>query len=201
MDVLNGEDGAPVMRLRGLDGSSIEERSIPAGSFIVNCTDSLFTADKVNSFEPILSEDGLVCSPQTALGFTGPGADILTHAWFRGSLENFWRELPRAEVDSANKHKGGILLIYLLTVNTLLAAKHLPMAMNRNRKSNPASVLPAHRIMFSTMSFMWKFERLHAKAKMMIPGRFHDAEPQHGTQGFKELEREDVDTMRGHSRL
>merc|ERR1712054_55110 len=32
MDVVNGEDGAPVMRLRGLDGSSIEERPIPAGS-------------------------------------------------------------------------------------------------------------------------------------------------------------------------
>jgi len=198
MDVATGVDGQPVMRLRSLNGTSIEDRPIPAGSFVINCTDSLFTTDKINRFEPILSDDGLVCSPQTAVGFTGPGADIITHAWYLGTLERFWRELPRPELDPPNKHKGGMMLIYLLTISSMLAAKHLPMALNRSRKSSPSSVLPQHRLVWSIMHLLWKFERLHTKAKMMIPGRWYDTQSQHGTQRFSELDQEPV-TM--HSKI
>jgi hypothetical protein len=68
---------------------------MPAGTVIVNCTDSLATDEQSDSWEHIVQNDGLVLAPQAAVGFTGPSANILVHAWYCNTLGETWRKLLR----------------------------------------------------------------------------------------------------------
>ena len=77
------DEGSLRMLLQGLDGKRYF-REIPAGSFIINATDHITEA--TNHFQPILSDDGLVCSPQRLCGFTGPSANHVTQAFYTGTL-------------------------------------------------------------------------------------------------------------------
>eukprot|EP01044_Picomonas_judraskeda_P015548 COSAG03_NODE_2622_length_2586_cov_2.036590_2_plen_193_part_00 len=77
------DEGSLRMLLQGLDGKRYS-REIPAGSFIINATDHITEA--TNHFQPILSDDGLVCSPQRLCGFTDPSANHVTQAFYTGTL-------------------------------------------------------------------------------------------------------------------
>ena len=61
MDVV--DDGEQVrLKLRGLDGKTVFYQDIPAGSFVINCTDHYPNA--ATTFEPLQSKSGKVLTPQ-----------------------------------------------------------------------------------------------------------------------------------------
>ena len=70
------------------------------------------------------------------MGLRTLSQDLLTHAWFLGSLDGFWRILLRGEADAVNKHKGGMMMIYLMVINTVIS-----FAPQRSRH-RPTNLLP-----------------------------------------------------------
>jgi hypothetical protein len=83
------EDGA-VLELKNCDTGEIERIVVPRGTFIVNCTGHVHPVPIL----PVLSDDGLVLTPQHFAGFTGPSACYLTHLFYAGQLERWWRSFP-----------------------------------------------------------------------------------------------------------
>merc|ERR1711865_854437 len=81
VDVIDGVCGGPELVLRTLAGAEYT-RSVPIGTFIINATDNL--NDSANCFDPVVDESGLVLNPQYLCGFSGPSANLCTHAWFSG---------------------------------------------------------------------------------------------------------------------
>jgi hypothetical protein len=105
------------------DVAELVTMELPPNSFLINCTDQI--GEHVNRFDPIVSEDALVLSPQAALGFSGPSAHALTHAWYLGVLGDTWRALARMPATKDDKHNFGIATFFQLvfavrTVCTLL---------------------------------------------------------------------------------
>lgn len=133
-----GDEGTVRMVLQGLEGGPQFDRIIPAGSFIVNATDHISVAS--NNFEPVLSDDGLVCCPQRLCGFTGPSANHVTQAFYTGTLAGNWERLPRVNFELADKDLLGIHLMFLLVVSTGLFTSKIPKEVNTgNRQANVGS--------------------------------------------------------------
>jgi len=108
VDVMPSDsDESVLLHLQPTDGDESGRfvREIPAGSFIVNCTDNLAPVDKVH---PIIDESGLVCAPQALCCFSGPSADHVVHAWYLGTLGNMWKVMPRISFSLRDKHKVGL---------------------------------------------------------------------------------------------
>eukprot|EP01051_Picozoa_sp_SAG22_P001712 SAG22_NODE_70_length_22717_cov_12.413741_15_plen_170_part_00 len=74
--------------------------------------------EHTNDFDPIVSPDRLVLAPHSALGFSGPSADLLTHAWFRApaALDAVWPRLPRCVFSHQNKVGFAFSLLGRLTI-------------------------------------------------------------------------------------
>ena len=87
-------------------GAELTTMALPQGSFLINCTDHI--GEHANIFDPIVSDDGLVLSPQAALGFSGPSAHALTHAWYLDVLGDTWRGLLRMTANKDEKANFGI---------------------------------------------------------------------------------------------
>mmetsp|Transcript_5111 Transcript_5111/g.12008 ORF Transcript_5111/g.12008 Transcript_5111/m.12008 type:complete len:514 (-) Transcript_5111:68-1609(-) len=116
-------DGEPALTLQALDGKTRFTRTIERGAFIINCTDMIGPL----AHEPILSDDGLVVSPQNLAGFTGPSANLVTHLFYLGKLEPLWRELPRAGASPIeNKTKAGLDLLMMVLINNMKVTNALP---------------------------------------------------------------------------
>lgn len=60
----------------------MQSHEVTEGAYFINCTTHLVHKPD----QPVLSDSGLVCAPQHALGLTGTSAYILTHMWLRGQL-------------------------------------------------------------------------------------------------------------------
>ena len=60
------------------------------------------------------------------LGFSGPSAHALTHAWYLGTLGDAWRGLTRVPADKANKHNGGIAAFFKLLFDVRRITALLP---------------------------------------------------------------------------
>ena len=89
MDICESSDAELCMKLRSLDGQSIEYRPLERGSFIVNCTDNVVEGQL--DIQPIVSEDGLVLVTQNPLRHSGLSAHLQTHAWYLGLLDGVWQ--------------------------------------------------------------------------------------------------------------
>jgi hypothetical protein len=106
------------------DAAELVTMELPPGSFLINCTDQI--GEHVNRFDPIVSEDGLVLSPQAALGFSGPSAHALTHAWYLGVLGDTWRALARMPATKDDKHNFGIATFFQLVFAVQTVCSLLP---------------------------------------------------------------------------
>ena len=160
-----------VMELLKIDGSGESfYREIPAGSFIVNCTDNLAPVDKVN---PIVDESGLVCAPQALCCFSGPSADHVVHAWCLGTLGSMWKIMPRMSFSARDKHKVGIHMLFLLVLSNAMVMSRLPKAIVDANKHNP-NRYPMYRILPTGMRLKRLFPSLLAKMQKFMPLRYTD---------------------------
>lgn len=135
MDVIS-ENGVPMLKLRDLDGQTAFTKNISSGTFLVNCTDHIDPTGQA-SFEPILSEDGLVLRPQALCGFTGPTANMCTHLFYSGGLEPLWRNLPRVEFDHADKCSSGFKMLMTVIMSSVLVTRALPKHVRKNYMVKP----------------------------------------------------------------
>ena len=165
------DDALAVMELRKTDGSDeCFFREIPAGSFIVNCTDNIAPIDKVL---PIVDDSGLVCAPQALCCFSGPSADHVVHAWFLGTLRSMWKIMPRISVSVQNKHKLGLHMLFLLVLSNAMVMSRLPKAIVNGNKQNP-NRYPLYRVMPTGMRLKRLFPSLLSKMQKIMPMRYTD---------------------------
>jgi len=171
VDMEQGADGAPSFKLRALDGQTIFHRSIEPGSFVVNCTDNISFTNR--SYEPIVSDGGLVLSPQSALGFTGPTAHLLTHAWLLGKLDGFWRTLPRITIGNMTDGKESLSFygFFRLFVVMPTVVARLPKEITRATKALQSRTPPTPEFLERTMRLM---PVLWEKLSRMVPQRYDD---------------------------
>jgi len=139
-----------ILKLRRSTGSAKGEvyyHRVPAGTVIVNCTDSLATSEQSDSWEPLVQNEGLVLAPQAAIGFTGPSSNIMVHAWYSGFLKDHWRKLLRLYATAENKGKTGIEVMHLLTVNVFILLQNncVPFSALQNDRSQLMNIFPLHR--------------------------------------------------------
>ena len=127
------ESGAPVLVIRDLGGRTLRRPTQP-GAFVINCTDHL--SDLGQNASPILDPSGLVCSPQLSCGFPGPSANLITHLFYLGRLEEMWRTLPHSIV--GDKSKIGIELMMVVILVPTIARRYLG-AEHRNDWDSPAN--------------------------------------------------------------
>ena len=90
MDVEESAEAGLRMKLRALDGHTVEYRPLERGSFIINCTDNVLEGQL--DVQPIVKDDGLVLIPQNPLRHSGLSAHLQTHAWYLGLLDGVWQE-------------------------------------------------------------------------------------------------------------
>jgi len=112
--------------VRMLDGTTLH-RPIPDGSFVINCTDNI--GESANEHDPIVSDDGLVLTPQGICGFPGQSAHLCTHAWYLKPVEfdRLWRTIPRfVFFEYTSKINFGFILCYGLVVATRQLCDMLP---------------------------------------------------------------------------
>ena len=124
-----------MLKLRSLDGKSYFYKEIPAGSFIVNCTDHVSAASA--TWEPVVSCDGLVVAPQYFCGFSGPSATFVTHLHYLGRLDSLWREIPRLAINQTDKAKSGILLFLTTWITAQAVTDKLPRELAQEVNSRP----------------------------------------------------------------
>lgn len=168
-----GDEGTVRMVLQDFDGEQYD-RIIPAGSFVVNATDHISVTS--NHFEPVLSDDGLVCCPQRLCGFTGPTATHVTQAFYSGTLAGNWERLPRVNFELADKDRVGIELMFLLVVSTALFTSKIPKEVRSgNRQANVGSY-PIYRMFFTGMRLKSLMPDLIKKMAVLMPLRYTDEE-------------------------
>lgn len=170
VDILEEKEQV-LMKIRSLDGKTFYKKQIPAGSFFINCTDHL--PDSVAEWDPILSHNGLVLSPQWLIGFSGPSAAYCTHMHYLGLLEDVWRDIPRVQLDLFDKASFGLTLAITAFVTapamlTLLPTKYL-IALN------PAPrVIPFHRILMVMLRTRLSLKSTIEHIRRALPLRFCD---------------------------
>ena len=165
------KDGKATLQIRNLDGKTYVEKEIPAGSFIVNCTDHL--SDSMAKWEPVISEDQLVLAPQWLIGFSGPSAAYATHMFFLDKLEKIWRDLPRLHMELTDKPKLGISLGISAFLVSALIISSMPgkyaLALSPRGK-----VIPFHRVIPAIIRLKSDQSRILKQLQRTIPERFTD---------------------------
>jgi len=169
LDVVQKSAGELAMSLRSVDGARCFETSLEAGSFVVNCTDHIGG----KPWAPIVSEDGLVLSTQSALGFTGPTAHLLTHAWYKGVLKDTWRHFPRFELTEKKCDWALRTMFVLAVINSRFIDEVLP----EMRQSAKGLSLAAANLQAQIPRIKKSMPQIYRKMMAAIPGRYDD-EPQ-----------------------
>ena len=90
MDIEETAEAGLRMKLRSLDGQTVDYRPLERGAFIVNCTDNVLEGQL--DVQPIVSDDGLVLATQNPLRHSGLSAHMQTHAWYLGVLDGVWQQ-------------------------------------------------------------------------------------------------------------
>lgn len=170
-DIVVSHNNKLCLKLLALNTHMETQKEIEDGTFIVNCTDNLgFNNPTV--FDPIVSNDGKVLSPQGALGFSGQSADLLTHCWYQEieSFDSVWRNIPRLEPRIGDKLGTTIGAMYLVAVITQAVAGILPkeqIAKNKQiNSSTPQEPVPRE--------ISSKIPKIVAKFQEMFKGRYDD---------------------------
>ena len=164
--------------LQGIDGTRFHvrqngvERSfeLPEHSWVVSCTTHLLDYPH----QPLLQGGGLVCAPQNALGFTGPTAYFLTHAWYRGELAKVADRLFRIEFQRLPKLRIAFDMATMSTANLSMLLPLLPPSIPLNFRGDFGRWYPVHRRVAAALRFKLRGPRLIAKAETNLGTRFAD---------------------------
>jgi len=172
IDVVQDADAGPALWLRSLDRQSTYQHPIERGSFLVDCTDHV--SERSNTFQPIVSGDGLVLSPQLALGLPGPTAHLITHAWYLKVLDGFWQTLPRMPMQYGNKDAFGLQMLFAGMVSMGRMATHLPRSLVKETKSMNSGRPVRKDFLTRSVKVM---PGIAMKFMSSMPLRYTDAEP------------------------
>merc|ERR1712232_50432 len=142
------------------------------GSFIINCTDNI----KPQAHVPVLSDDGLVLSPQGICGFTGPSANLCTHLFYSGGLEPLWRELPRGRFEIKDKITGGFRGLMQVIVSSARVSMALPQQVRENYLVKPT--LSEAALRQQNEKFAAAFPRLVKKQAQLVKAKWTDESEQ-----------------------
>lgn len=160
------------MTIRGRDGRS-KDVEIEPGSWLVNCTSHF----KYVTWEPVLSDGGLVCAPQYGLGFTGTTAYFLTHLWFRDSLGKIADRLRTGRTDVEPKLRFlcdvGVMVLH----NMSLVGEHLPLSVGARFRGDFNKWYPLYRQLPALMRLTAYKKEAIAKGERLLPTRFVDPPP------------------------
>lgn len=155
-----------VVRERGAERSF----DIAEGSWVINCTSHI----RELPHEPLLQDDGLVCAPQTALGFSGTSAYYVTHVWYRDELAALAPRAFRAPFEIEPKLRflaqGGLTLI----ANVFLLTSKLPLSVVSRFQGDFGQWYPLYRRIPTTVRFLTRGKAVLEKAERLLDLRFSD---------------------------
>ena len=168
----NQDDGGGVvlLKVRALDGS-VFTRPIPAGSFVINCTDHVLPQPA----EPVLQGNGLVLAPQFTAGFTGPSANMMTHLFYLNLLEPLWRKLPRFTFNQHDKARAGLDLITSVVINAQRVRAVVPKEYQKFLLPQAPNI-PLHRLIVIGLRMAFKMPRIAQKVAKIHTKRFTDVD-------------------------
>lgn len=157
------QDGTE-MGIPGLDaisGEGFEE------IFIVNCTQLLFDRKPER---PLLSVNGMMLSPQTALLLPGPTASFITHLWFTGKLKSIEHLFYRIHFPTTAEEKEMFFFRACLASlnNNLVLVDELPFQVLCNDRTSPLKWIPWHRQFMSLLKIKMLRHRLRDKCHKLL---------------------------------
>ncbi len=144
---------------------------VEEGTWLINCTAHLL--DRVH--RPILSGGGLVCAPQTCLGFSGTSAYFVTHAWYRDTLPEVADGLFRCRLDVEPKLRFTPQAGLMIMANLALVTSKLPLSVVARFEGDFNKWYPLVRQVPSTLRLLTRQKQIIAKAERLLPMRFSDA--------------------------
>ena len=153
------------------DGKERREVSVAEGSWFVNCTTHL----RPLPHEPVLQDGGLVCAPQSAMGFTGTTAYYVTHLWYRGELGPMAPELFRVRLDVEPKLRFMPQAGLCVMANMALAGARLPLSIASKFEGDFNKWYPLHRQLPTIARIIMSRRKVLRRAERILKTRFSDA--------------------------
>jgi hypothetical protein len=158
------------MTIRGRDGH-LRDVPVDEGAWFVNCTTHF--VDRPT--EPVLSDGGLVCTPQGCLGFSGTTAYFLTHLWFRDGLGAVAGRLHVGSLTVEPKLRFACELAVMVLANMAMVSEHLPIPVAARFRGDFNKWYPIHRQIPALLRIVSFQKEALAKAERLLPTRFPEA--------------------------
>ena len=115
----------PALQIRPLDKTVAPYTlPIPKGSYIINCTDQIDLLQQVQN-RGLLSHNSRVCYANPCFGQSGISANMITHLFMLGILEDALPNIPRIEY-SDNKGRNGVLSMFIIVCGLVMVQGLLP---------------------------------------------------------------------------
>jgi hypothetical protein len=180
IDVMEDGPTEVVLKLRQCDGAKTRtEIRVPRSSFIINCTGHLSACYQ----SPILSCNGKVLAPQSFCGFSGPSANYLTHHFYLGTLEPWWRKHPRWDKFSTKELLAepgfGLELITTVAITGALVLNRLsPEARQLAERVDTTGWAGMIKLLVAGRRFKAKFPALYSRyCTVIAPHKWGDLVP------------------------
>jgi hypothetical protein len=151
-------------------GSDLRRIEVEEGAWFVNCTSHLL--DK--GHRPLLSDGGLVCAPQIAMGFTGASAYFLTHLWYLDRLARVSDELYRVNLGVEPKLQLLPHVSLMVMANMALVSPHLPLSVIRRFEGDFGKWYPLHRQLPVLARVIARRRTVLERAERLLRTRFSD---------------------------
>jgi len=158
-------------RMTVREKAGLREVEVPEGSVFVNCT----THFRSFPHSPVLSDGGLVMSPQYGLGFTGTTAYYLTHLFYRDDLAPIADKLFRVPIDTGPKFRFGPAIGLMVLGNLGLVSPRLPFSVHSRFLGDFNKWYPPHRQLITMVRVLHRQAEMIAKAERLLPWKFSDA--------------------------
>jgi hypothetical protein len=149
-----------------------EQREVPVaeGSWFINCTSHL----RVIPNEPVLQDDGVVCVPQFAMGFSGTSAYYVTHLWYRDALAGIAPQLFRARLDVEPKLRFAPQLALMVMANMVMAGAALPRSIASSFEGDFHKWYPFYRQLPVIARILATRGKVLRKAERLLKTRYSD---------------------------
>ena len=152
------------------NGKDLREAPVADGSLFVNCTSHF----RQFPHRPILSDDGLVCAPQFAMGFSGTSAYYVAHLWYRDELGPIAPKLFRIRVDVDPKLRflGEVGLVVM--ANMAMAGARLPFSIPSSFLGDFNKWYPIHRQIPTLARIIATRAKIIRRAERVLRMRYSD---------------------------
>lgn len=159
------------LRMTWREGGETRETLVPEGTWFVNCT----THFRVTPHLPLLSDDGLVCAPQYALGFSGTSAYFLTHLWYRDALARVAPEMSRVRLDVEPKLRFAPQVALMVMANLARVGLNAPASIFSKFEGDYSKWYPLPRQLAAVARLRLHRSAMLRKSERLLLHRFSDA--------------------------